>query len=91
VIIAGRYSFNKGLETIKEKYAPLLNEVEDIIVKIDASKCKTKKSKEKTMPGRMLYSPRKLNMVFCSSFLEKDWSSPKVKCEYSIDFYTNGY
>jgi len=91
VIIAGKYSFNKGLETIKKRYATLLDEVEDIITKIDASECKTKKSKEKTMPGRMLYSPRKLNMAFCSAFLEKDWSSPRVKCEYSSDFYTNGY
>lgn len=91
MIIAGRYSFNKGFETIKEKFAPLLEEVESIVAEVDASKCKTKKSKEKTMPGRMLYNPKKLNAVFHTLFLEKGWSSPRVKCEYANDFYADKY
>ncbi|OHB60523.1 MAG: restriction endonuclease [Planctomycetes bacterium RBG_13_46_10] len=91
MIIAGKYSFNKGLEAINKRYSHLFDEVESIIAKIDASKYKTKKSKEKTMPGRVLYSPRRLNIAFCSFFLEKEWLSPRVKCEYSSDFYANGY
>jgi len=91
MIIAGMYSFNKGIETIKDKYAPLLEEIEQIIGRIDASECKTKTSKEKTMPGRLLYSPKKLNTAFSLLFSEKDWASPRVKCEYSTGFYTNEY
>jgi len=91
MVIAGRYSFNKGLESVKEKYGYLLEEINDIITKIDASKCKTKKSKEKTMPGRMLYSPKKLNAAFRLLFSEKGWSSPRVKCEYPTEFYTDEY
>lgn len=91
MVVAGRYSFNKGLETVKEKYAHLLQEIEGIITKIDASKFKTKKSKEKTMPGRMLYSPKKLNVAFRSLFSQKGWFSPRVKCEYPTDFYTGEY
>ncbi len=77
MVVAGRYSFNKGLETVKGKYAHLLEEIVGIITKIDAAKCKTKWSKEKTMPGRMLYSPKKLNVAFRSLFLQKDWFSPR--------------
>jgi len=91
MIIAGRYSFNKGLKTVKKKYPDLLQEVETIIGKINASKCKTKKSKEKTMRNRMLYSPKKLNKKFKDLFLDKDWSSPRVKCKYPTNFYADEY
>lgn len=91
MIIAGSYSFNKGSGTVKKKYPDLLQEVETIIGKINASKCKTKKSKEKTMPGRMLYSPKKLNTAFKSLFLKMGWSSPMVKCEYPTKFYADEY
>jgi len=91
MIIAGKYSFNKGLEIIKEKYAPLLNEVEDIITKIDSSKCKTKKSKEKAMPGRLLYSPTEVNKSFQRLFEKKGWATQRVKCVYYTEFYVNGY
>jgi hypothetical protein len=91
MIIAGRYSFNEGIDTVKDKYAPLLEEIEQIVGRIDASECKTKTSKEKTMPGRLLYSPKKLNTAFRLLFSEKGWASPRVKCEYPTEFYTNEY
>jgi hypothetical protein len=91
MIVAGRYSFNNGLETVKEKWSHLLEEIDGIITSIDASKCKTKKSKEKTMPGRMLYSPKKLNAAFHSLFSSKGWFSPRVKCEYPTEFYAGEY
>jgi len=91
MVVAGRYSFNKGLEVVKEKYSHLLEQINEIIGQIDASQCKTKKSKEKTMPGRMLYSPKKLNAAFRSLFSQKGWSSPRVKCEYPTEFYTGEY
>jgi len=91
MVVAGRYSFNKGLETVKGKYAHLLEEIESIITKINAAECKTKQSKEKTMPGRILYSPKKLNAAFRSLFSEKEWSSPRVKCEYPTEFYMGEY
>ena len=51
MIIAGKYSFNNGLNVIKRDYRNLLEETVAIIGEIDARKYKTKKSKEKTMPG----------------------------------------
>ena len=89
--IPGSYSFNKGLETVQERYAPLLKEIEQIIRKIDASICKTKTSKEKTMSGRLLYSPKVMNDAFRLLFYQKGWSSQRVTCEYSAEFYVNGY
>jgi len=51
--IVGIYSFNNGQETIDRKYPHLLKEVIQVISKVSAQKAKTKKSEEKTMPGKM--------------------------------------
>ena len=89
--IAGIYSFNKGREVIEHNFPELLNEIKDIITSIDASKYKTKKSKEKTMRGRMLYSPVKLNKAFKAQFKKKKWSTVRVKCDYATSCYVEGY
>ncbi len=52
--IVGIYSFNKGKEIIEKAHPKLLEEINNIITSIDASQYKSKKSKEKTMRGRML-------------------------------------
>lgn len=41
-----------------------MSEVESIIEEVNAEKCKIKKSKEKTMRGKILYSPVALNTAF---------------------------
>ncbi len=89
--IAAKYSFNKGANVITTRYAHLLKEVEDIIKGVDASVCKTKKSKEKTMSGSVLYSPVRLNKLFKKGFFRKGWESKKVACEYSTKFYEIDY
>lgn len=89
--IAAKYSFNDGLAAVNKKYAHLLKEIETIVAEVDASKHKTKKSKEKTMKGTILYSPKKLNRSFEKQFLKQKWSSQRVKCEYSLDHYVPGY
>ena len=91
MIIAGRYSFNKGLDILRGEYAELLQEIENIVSEINASRCKTKKSKEKTMPGRLLYSPMKLNTAFKKQFVKRGWESKKVTCDYPTGFYESGY
>lgn len=54
MIIAGVYSFNRGKEIIQSQHAAELQEVEEIIAAVDSTRHKTKASREKTMPGRML-------------------------------------
>ncbi len=68
MIIAGEYSFNKGLEVMQNKYLGLLGEIKEIIRKVNADKCKTKMSEEKTMAGRLLYNPVALNEAFKKHF-----------------------
>ncbi len=90
MIIAAEFSFNDG-DSIQETHPHLINEVIDIITSVDASKCKTKTSKEITMPGKMLYSPKDLNRVFADGFESKGWEKKRVKCEYPTNYYHSGY
>lgn len=66
-------------------------EVYSSIEKVDSSLCRTKKSKEKTMKGRKLYSPRELNKAFKSEFTRLGWAKCKVPCIYPTEFYRPGY
>lgn len=91
MIIAAEYSFNGG-DSIKESHTELLKDINEIIHSIDASQCKTKTSKEITMPGKLLYSPKKLNDVFTQGFLSKEWQKNKrIPCNYPTKYYLPGY
>lgn len=76
---------------MQERYSALLDEINEIIGEVDAAKCKTKKSEEKTMTGRLLYNPVTLNKAFKEHFYQKGWESKKIQCEYPTEFYENGY
>lgn len=91
MILAASYSFNGGEHAVKTKYPDLFQEITDAIVSVDASACKTKESKEKTMRGEVLYSPVRLNRAFKNELTPKGWVNIRVKCEYSTQFYTPGY
>lgn len=91
MIIAGRYSFNKGEEYVIKNYPGLLKEVEEVIHSIDAEKHKTKESEEITMKGKMLYSPSQLNTAFKKEFKKRGWGSHKEYCDYSKDYYTKEF
>ena len=89
--IAGIYSFNNGEKIVKEKYKELYSEVETAINNIDAESCRTKESEEKTMTGKILYSPVELNIQFKEQLGIKGWNSLRVKCDYPTNFYVDGY
>jgi Restriction endonuclease BglII len=89
--IAGEYSFNAGARVVSRKYPILLGEIRVAIAAIDANKCKTKVSKEKTMPGDLLFSPVALNKALKAQLKPRNWTPVRVRCEYSRDFYTPGY
>ncbi len=89
--IAGVYSFNNGVEVVQDKYPVLLSEIESCINAIDASKCKTKTSKEKTMKGATLYSPVDLNKWFKKILYASGWESVRVKCDYPTRYYVPDY
>lgn len=91
MIIAGRYSFNGGQEIIARHYAPELREVEQVIATVESAHYKTKTSREKTMPGKSLYSPPALNKAFKQAFAARAWHNHRVKCDYPTGYYTTGY
>lgn len=91
MIIAGVYSFKRGKETIEADFAAELDEVKHIITAVDAELCRTKTSEEKTMPGRMLYSPKALNQVYTAEFAARRWTNERVWCDYPAEFYVDGY
>lgn len=78
MIIAAKYPFNKG-DSIRETHSHLLQEVEEIIASVDTSVYKTKKSKEKTMLGKMLYEPGAINLDFAKDFESKGWAKKRIK------------
>lgn len=91
MFIAGRYSFHGGEEFIQQHYPHLLHQIETVILGIDAEACKTKTSNEKTMPGKMLYSPEALNKAFKAAFKNFGWKPKKEFCDYSTEYYTPQY
>ena len=92
VQIAAMYSFNRGKEEISRQFPDLMVEVNQAVKEVDPSKYRTKKSVEKTMPGRMLYDPRSLNEAFKQAFLRQlEWKSIRVRCEYPANYYAEGY
>ena len=91
MIIAARYSFNNGEQYISQKFPGLLKEVEQTIGIVDASKCRNKVSKEKTMGGKLLYSPQELNKKFKKEFYNLDWKNYRVFCNYSTQYYSKEF
>jgi hypothetical protein len=89
--ILGIYSFNKGEKVVKEKFTSEYDEVVKIIESIDSESFITKVSKEKTMKGKMLYSPMELNKAFKKEFYQLGWTNHKMECDYPKQFYVNGY
>jgi hypothetical protein len=69
----------------------LLLEIRKIIESVDAHACRTKESEEKTMPGKMLFSPPALNERFKELFSNRDWESVRVACDYPTEYYVEGY
>ena len=89
--IVGKYSFNGGKEVVEADYAAELEEIYKALGPVDADKYRTKESKEKTMPGKMLYSPGELNRAIKHEFRKYGWNSLRVSCDYPTSYYVEGY
>ncbi len=62
--IAETYSHLNGLEFLLVHHPQLWKEIQSVVSAVDAETCKTKVSKEKTMQGKLLYSPIRMNSDF---------------------------
>jgi hypothetical protein len=76
--IVEKYSHLNGLEYLFVHKPSLWKEIEGVISNIDAEKCKTKVSKEKTMKGKLLYSPIEMNAAFSKLLRDKNWNESRV-------------
>jgi hypothetical protein len=76
--IAQTYSHLNGLEFLLVHKPKLWTEIKQVIANVDAHKCKTKVSKEKTMPGKLLYSPIDMNATFKDLLRKKRWEESRV-------------
>ncbi len=71
--IGAKYSHLNGEEYLLVHKPELWQEVQDVIASVDAAACKTKVSKEKTMPGQLLYSPKDMNFAFKEGLESTGW------------------
>jgi hypothetical protein len=62
-----------------------------VVNSVDAARCKIKESKEKTMQGKMLFSPSDLNTAFKDSFNLLGWRHKKIECNYEYGTYYENY
>ncbi len=72
------YSHLNGLEFLLVHQPSLWKEIQSVVRAVDAEKCKTKVSKEKTMKGKLLYSPIDMNNAFKELLRAKDWKESRV-------------
>jgi hypothetical protein len=84
--ITQRYSHLNGYEWLLVHHEEIWKEIEDIIAPIDASRYRTKVSKEKTMAGKLLYSPTELNKRFAEEFAKAGWKESRTSYWVTDDY-----
>lgn len=76
--IVEHYSHLNGLEYLMVHKPELWDEIQQVIANVDATKFKTKVSKEKTMAGKMLYAPIEMNKAMDAEFQDRGWSESRT-------------
>jgi hypothetical protein len=72
------YSHLNGLEFLIVHKPKLWAEIKSVIASVHAENCKTKVSKEKTMKGKLLYSPIDMNKSFAELLHANQWKESRV-------------
>ena len=83
--IWARYSHLNGEEYLLVHRKHLWQEVQEVIAGVDAAACRTKRSKEKTRAGRLLYSPIDMNRAFSDGLKARGWSERRRNFWLSAD------
>lgn len=76
--ICETYSHLNGLEFLLVHKPNLWQEINDVVVTVDAEACKTKVSREKRTKGKILYSPIDMNTSFRRALKEKQWHESRI-------------
>ena len=94
--VVSEYSQKRGKEFISRTFPKELQEIYSVIESINLEDFRTKVSKEKTMPGEMLYSPPSLNRAYKEKFNSLGWHEFRIKLPFGngafreMDFAKNG-
>ena len=72
--IKASYSHLNGEEYLLVHRKDLWEEVKTVILEVDALACRTKVSREKTMRGKLLFSPSDMNRAFGEGLNRLGWS-----------------
>jgi Restriction endonuclease BglII. len=72
------YSHLNGLEYLLVHKPELWNEILEVIGMVDANRFRTKISKEITMVGKVLYSPKDINFAFKKLLSDCGWEESRV-------------
>ncbi|MDA2922971.1 restriction endonuclease [Patescibacteria group bacterium AH-259-L07] len=72
--IINTYSFKNGEKFIKKNHPKELTDILRTIKRLDAITCLTKESREKTIKGRLLFSPRGINDYLKLELHKKGWT-----------------
>lgn len=83
--IAEIYSHLNGLEFLLVHRKQLWKDVRSVVSSVDASTCKTKVGKEKTMRDKLLFSPVDFNRCFCALLHAKGWVESRVSYWVTAD------
>ena len=83
--IAARYSHLNGEEYLIVHQPQLWIEVQNVIEGVDAARCRTKISRDKTKLGRTLYSPTDLNFAFKWEFEQREWVQQRRRFWVAFD------
>ncbi|MCL2343751.1 MAG: restriction endonuclease [Firmicutes bacterium] len=82
------YSHLNGYEYLCVHKPHLWDEIVTAINQVDAAKAFNKVSKEKTMMGKILYSPQKLNKLFKEEFKKNNWKGSHIYYYVNEDLHT---
>ncbi|HEX5483549.1 MAG TPA: BglII/BstYI family type II restriction endonuclease [Terriglobia bacterium] len=80
------HSHLNGYEWLLVHHKHVWKELLSIVASIDAEKFKTKVSKEKTMTGKLLYSPSELNAQFAKGFHKSGWKESRTSYWVTDDY-----
>jgi hypothetical protein len=83
--IAAHYSHLNGKEFLLVHKPALWKEIQDVIVRTDASACRLKISKEKRTKGKVLYSPGHMNKAIRGGFAQHQWTERRISYWVTAD------
>lgn len=76
--IVQRHSHLNGYEYLLHHKPKIWREIESAVSAVDATRCKTKRSKEQRKLGQLLYSPIRLNEAFNNAFAKWKWEQRRT-------------